>query len=98
MTDPSLPSQPRPDDAPSSSTSPNELTLALPADIAAAIEQQQQQSGKPSDQILLDLLRQALRSSDEPSNLELEQLKHRLSLLEALIPRVEELEGKSIAF
>ncbi len=98
MTDPSLPSLPPTDGAPSSSTSPNELTLSLPADLAAAIEQQQQQSGKPSDQILLDLLRQALSSSHNPSASELEQLKHRLSLLEALIPRVEELEGKSIAF
>jgi hypothetical protein len=75
------------------------MTLALPPDLAAAIEQQHQHSGKPQEEILIDLLRQALSVSPTNSvNQELEELKQRLSLLEALIPRVENLEGKSIAF
>lgn len=110
------------------------VTLELPVDILAALEQHVYQSGQTQTQAVLEVLRTALGLSqttnsqvspqDRPEisatneltansanatqtttqttlialTKEVEQLKNRLHHLEALIPQVENLMGKSIAF
>jgi hypothetical protein len=82
------------------------ITLKLPLEIANAIAQRMSQSGQTQTQVILEALATNLKEtslnekvvSAHPVLEELEQLKQRLAELEALIPKVAMLEGKSIAF
>ncbi len=88
------------------------VTLNLPSDLALAIEEQRQQSGQPTIEVIVNLLRSALKLPDTPRGSAqtacemaktstpegLEAILERLAQVEALIPRLETLEGKSIAF
>ena len=90
------------------------VTLQLPQELMQAIDQRMQQSGQTQMQIILEVLQGGLaqapytplEASDsslqtvEASQTaeEFEQLKQRVAILEALLPRMEVLEGKSIAF
>lgn len=86
------------------------VTLQLPPDVAMALQQRIQQSGQPQTEVIVSLLRSACGlaatvSADrlevveaEQIALELQALRARLTDLEALIPRLESLEGKLIAF
>lgn len=112
---------------PNSNLQPEEtVTVDLPVDILAALEQQGHRSGQTQTQVILEVLRSALgldqatfsqlqaeiqtgvpapngstQAQPDPSvclMAEVERLKLRLRQLEALIPKVEDLAGKSIAF
>lgn len=114
------------------------VTVELPVDVLAALDQYGHRSGRTQTQSILDALRSALglvQTPDQTSpasihpersatdgndseteipqtaiseaatqdtldtlRAEIEHLKHRLHLLEPLIPKVEDLVGKSIAF
>lgn len=98
------------------------VTLELPVDVLAALDQRVYRSGQTPTQAVLEVLRSALGLSQTTSHpdhpdifathdsanatqtklialtKEIEQLKIRLHHLEALIPKVEDLMGKSIAF
>ncbi|NJO41767.1 MAG: hypothetical protein HC769_06900 [Cyanobacteria bacterium CRU_2_1] len=88
------------------------MTIELPPDVVAAIDQQTHQSGKTQTQVILEALQTAL-GLDQPTSAmeattalslppefieELKRLSARVKELENLIPKVEALEGKSIAF
>lgn len=116
---------------PNSDLQPEEtVTVDLPVDILAALDQQGHRSGQTQTQVILEVLRSALgldqatfsqlqtgmqmggqtgvpapngsaQAQPDPSvslMAEVERLKLRLRQLEALIPKVEDLAGKSIAF
>lgn len=70
------------------------VTLDLPSDLLTTIASLSRQTGQPQSQVLLDALRRGL--TPEPS-VNLVQLANRLAALETLPPRLEALEGKSIA-
>ena len=80
--------------------------IELPLAIAAAIAQRMQQSGQTQAQVILEALQLALSPTqpdpepdlDGVEQTELRSLKQRLADLEALVPRMVALEGKSIAF
>jgi hypothetical protein len=81
------------------------IAVELPLAIAAAIAQRIEESGQTQAQVILEAL-QLLLSPDQTQSAdlqptgdaELQSLKQRLADLEALIPRMTALEGKSIAF
>lgn len=84
------------------------LILSLPPELVAAIEQQMRQSGQTQTQVVLQALRLGLHFEPIPTakpptesidlQQELAKLKGRLAELEFLVPKVEALEGKLIAF
>ena len=79
------------------------VAVELPLAVAAAIAQRMERSGQTQAQVILEAL-QLLLSPQMPDQIEsvedteLRSLKQRLAALEALIPRMVALEGKSIAF
>lgn len=89
----------------------SQITIELPADLVAAL-QQTHTSGQTPTELILEVLRSTLVSSarqDAPSPapassppadwlLEVQALKARLAELEQLVPKMEELEGKLPAF
>jgi hypothetical protein len=112
-------------DSPATNSSEEVVTVELPLDVLAALNQQRHQSGQTQMQVILNALRSALGLTATPPNshsishhsisqplsasdapalelatliAEIEQLKARLSQLETVAQRVEDLEGKSIAF
>jgi hypothetical protein len=90
-----LPVHPTPPDRP--------VAVELPLDVATAIAQRMEQSGQTQAQVILEALQLVLNQAQpepapEPESAELRSLKQRLADLEALIPRMVALEGKSIAF
>ncbi len=76
------------------------VAVELPLAIAAAIAQRMEESGQTQAQVILEALQLLLSPDQMPSaeDAELRSLKQRLVDLEALIPRMIALEGKSIAF
>ena len=80
--------------------------IELPLAVAAAIAERMKQSGQTQAQVILEALQLALSPAQPDPQPELESaelrelrsLKQRLADLEALIPRMVALEGKSIAF
>ncbi|MBF2074893.1 MAG: hypothetical protein IGS50_14185 [Synechococcales cyanobacterium C42_A2020_086] len=82
---------------------PASITLHLSPDLAAALHRYSQQSGQSPAAAITGLLRSALQltpSTSVPPALieEVQRLQDRLSQLEELIPKVEALEGKWLAF
>lgn len=88
-----------------SASQPSVIRLELPHDLVILL-QQHQGLGKTQAEVILTLLRSALSrgvKTTETTKIEVFQqefdaLQARLSYLEALMPRWEELEGKLIAF
>lgn len=90
----------------SSSQSEQIITLKLPADLTQLLQQRSQQSGKSQTEVILAILQSGLCSADanqfsellqpasEPSREIVEAMQTRLTALEALIPRLVQLEGK----
>jgi hypothetical protein len=84
------------------SAAQEQITLSLPADIFAAIDRLSRQSGQSQSQVLLNVLRRGLSRqpplpSTVPAGITLENFQQfvaRLTALETLPQRVEELEGK----
>lgn len=84
------------------------IALKLPADLKEKLQHYSQRSGKTQVEIILAVLKSAFAgiapeapSADAVSlqmQQELRSLKVRLSELEALMPRLEKLEGKWMAF
>lgn len=100
--------------AESTPTSEQILTLQLPPDLALALQRRCQQLGQTQAEVILALLRSAMQLPSAPAwqtvdqselaanqlatQQEVHSLKARLSQLEELIPRLEALEGKWVAF
>jgi hypothetical protein len=88
------------------------VTLNLPPALAQLLQQHSGQVGQTQAEAIVSLLESALgsmpvsvpqsslslESEHQSTAQELEMLKARLSQLESFIPRLEVLEGKSIAF
>lgn len=83
------------------------VTLQLPPDLVVALQQRIQQSGQSQAEVILALLRSACKLAattdleavaPAPVTPDLQSLRARLTQLETLIPRLEVLEGKLIAF
>lgn len=89
------------------------LALKLPSDLAARLQTYSRKLGQTPAEAIVSLLRSALdpntsgtSNDSEPSapehsistEQELQQLRFRLDQLEGLIPRLEFLEGKCMAF
>jgi hypothetical protein len=90
----------------SSSDSAQLVTLNLPANLARLIQTRSQQLGQSDAEVILTLLQSALCTAN-PDNAEqttapdattLKSLQTRLTALEAMIPRLVQLEGKWMAF
>jgi hypothetical protein len=97
--------------ASSSSFKPQEqesirITLQLPSVLAMALQERSRQSGQSQAEVILHLLQTACGltatvaepSAEQVTRQELQALIERLRQLETLLPRLEIIEGKLIAF
>lgn len=94
--------------APATQTVTRTVTVQLPLDLANILQQRSGQVGQTPAEVIVSLLRLAVGLASVPVPLnsttldperlstqqELQSLKTRLHQLEALIPRLERLEGK----
>jgi DNA repair exonuclease SbcCD ATPase subunit len=82
------------------------IMLELPPDLAQLLQQYSQRSGQPPAAVILAILKSALGRSataldsgkPDAALTTLHALEDRLAQLEALMPRLEVLEGKLLAF
>lgn len=93
--------QPESVNQPSPALPDQAVTLRLPGGLARAIQQRSQQWGKSPAEVILALLQSALDQSEPaaplPEGIKMDAIQTRLAALEALIPRLVQLEGKWMA-